>query len=550
MQSVLIVDDNTQNLYYLEVLLQGNGFTTLTAANGAEALESARNNPPNLIISDILMPVMDGYALCLEWKADERLKHIPFIFYTATFTEQKDEVLAISMGGDRFLVKPQEPDALMGVIHEVLSESRTGTINLPPDSIASEFEILREYNEALVRKLEKKMCDLERLNRDLAESEQYFRHFVMECPLPLGICGLDGTIWLLNRKFVDKFGYAAEEIRTVESWSLLAYPDPDYRREVSARWQEALDSLDKHGGTIQPVIEAAVTCRDGSVRTIEISGSAVLNRLMVVFNDITERKQAARELQRHNDELEERVCQRTAELEAKVAELDAFTSAVSHDLRAPLRRLSSYSQLLLEDLEGRLEDVDARILHKLARTSDEATEIINALLELSRLGKTAVVREAVDLSALALDILADLAAGEPGRCHLFDVAAGLKADADPQLVRIVLTNLLGNAWKYCANREETRISLTMTTGEGGREFCVSDNGAGFDMQYADKLFIPFQRLHGHEEFAGIGLGLATVSSIVHRHGGRIRAESEPGNGAKFCFTLEHDFAVAADTAAE
>lgn len=170
MPSVLIVDDIADNLYFLEVLLKGNGFIVNSASNGAEALESARNTPPDLIVSDILMPVMDGYALCREWRSDEQLKQIPFIFYTATFTEQKDEELALSLGADRFVIKPQEPDALMKIIREELSASSGSGLTAGANESRNEGELLREYNEALFRKLEKKMADLERVNLELAQT--------------------------------------------------------------------------------------------------------------------------------------------------------------------------------------------------------------------------------------------------------------------------------------------------------------------------------------------------------------------------------------------
>lgn len=168
MRRALIADDHSENLYFLEVLLKANGFGTVdTAENGGQALEMARRNRPDLIISDILMPVMDGYALCRELKADPYLQDIPFIFYTATFTTAKDEALALNLGADRFICKPQEPDTLMQIIRQVLSESRP-VVALP----AAEETILKEYNEALFRKLEKKMADLEQANRDLLQREQ------------------------------------------------------------------------------------------------------------------------------------------------------------------------------------------------------------------------------------------------------------------------------------------------------------------------------------------------------------------------------------------
>ncbi|GAM10226.1 blue-light-activated protein [Geobacter sp. OR-1] len=176
MLNVLIVDDIAENLYFLDVLLRGNGFGVLAAANGAEALESARKSPPDLIISDILMPVMDGYALCREWRADERLRQIPFIFYTATFIEKKDEELALGLGADRFVIKPQEPDDLMVIIREVLAGNRSGAESRTEAAHPEEGELLREYNEALFRKLEKKMFDLEQANRELEQKMLDQRH--------------------------------------------------------------------------------------------------------------------------------------------------------------------------------------------------------------------------------------------------------------------------------------------------------------------------------------------------------------------------------------
>lgn len=170
MKRALIADDHTENLYFLEVLLKANGYDTVDSAeNGAQALELARSNRPDLIISDILMPVMDGYALCRELKSDELLKEIPFIFYTATFTTAKDESLALSMGADRFVIKPQEPDTLMQIINEVLASPRPETVQQTPDG---ERHVLKQYSEALFRKLEKKMANLETANRLLQAKHQ------------------------------------------------------------------------------------------------------------------------------------------------------------------------------------------------------------------------------------------------------------------------------------------------------------------------------------------------------------------------------------------
>ncbi len=173
-KKVLIVDDNSTNLYMLETLLKGYGFEVTSAENGKDALDKARLNPPDLIVTDILMPVMDGYALCREWKSDDTLKHIPLVFYTATYTEPKDEEFALSLGADRFIIKPQEPDILMNILKEVLEEKYTArqAVTKP---LGEEMEFFRQHNEILFKKLEKKMSDLEIANQKLRISEERYR---------------------------------------------------------------------------------------------------------------------------------------------------------------------------------------------------------------------------------------------------------------------------------------------------------------------------------------------------------------------------------------
>ncbi|NQT20782.1 MAG: response regulator, partial [Planctomycetes bacterium] len=174
MTKILIVDDNEQNLYMLQVLLKGHGYEVVSAVNGAEALDKARRDPPDVIITDILMPVMDGFTLCREWKKDEVLKAIPFVFYTATYTDPKDERFALSLGAERFIVKPTEPDVFVGMLREVIAEHEAGRlVVLPGAPVTEEPTVFREYSERLVKKLEKKVLDLEReaTERKRAEEE-------------------------------------------------------------------------------------------------------------------------------------------------------------------------------------------------------------------------------------------------------------------------------------------------------------------------------------------------------------------------------------------
>jgi light-regulated signal transduction histidine kinase (bacteriophytochrome) len=218
-------------------------------------------------------------------------------------------------------------------------------------------------------------------------------------------------------------------------------------------------------------------------------------------------------------------------------ELESFSYSVAHDLRAPLRAINGYCTALIEDLGSKLDAEPRRYLERSAAAAQTMGRLIDALLELSRVSRADLERVPVNLAALARSIIAQLRASTPDRNVELVTAPEVTADGDPTLLRALLENLLGNAWKFTANSEPARIEVGRLEGGGTTTFFVRDNGAGFNMEYAGRLFAPFQRLHAASEFAGTGIGLATVHRIVRRHGGTIRAEGAVGRGATFFFTL-------------
>lgn len=217
--------------------------------------------------------------------------------------------------------------------------------------------------------------------------------------------------------------------------------------------------------------------------------------------------------------------------------LDAFSQAVSHDLRAPLRAIEAYATALRDDCGHSLPGEGQRYVERILLSVQTLSDRVDALLRLSQLARVPVRREVVDLSAIALGIVADLRRAEPARRVAVDISPGLEASGDPPLVVVVLENLLGNAWKYTRHTNAARLTLAAVDGGDGRVFRVSDNGAGFDMSQAHRLFVPFQRLHDADRYEGSGIGLASTRRIVERHGGRIWASARPGEGATFFFTL-------------
>ncbi|HEX8980162.1 MAG TPA: CHASE domain-containing protein [Parasulfuritortus sp.] len=250
------------------------------------------------------------------------------------------------------------------------------------------------------------------------------------------------------------------------------------------------------------------------------------------------RRLAELRLARLNEDLELRVAERTRMLAAANKELEAFSYSVSHDLRAPLRSIEGFSQLLGRKYGDRLDETGQDYLQRVQRASKRMGELIDDLLQLSRVSRIELIRETVDLSRIAREVLEDLSARVPERPVEFEVQAGIMAHADGRLIRVVLENLLGNAWKFTARQAQPRIEFGSREMDGRTVYFVRDNGAGFDMQYAGKLFGAFQRLHRAEEFEGTGIGLATVQRIVNRHGGNVWAEAEVGKGASFFFYLD------------
>lgn len=309
--------------------------------------------------------------------------------------------------------------------------------------------------------------------------------------------------------------------------------------------QYVLDAVaEAIGAQVPYAADYRVRSSDHGFRWVSARGSATYDATGAprmfsgVLVDITERKQMEQLLANTNEVLEQRVQARTAELEALNAELESFNYSVSHDLRAPVRGIEGFSQLLLEDCADELGESGKHYVSRIRTAVTRMGGLIDALLDLSRLSRTKIVPQSLDMSPLAASVIEDLREREPQREVLVCIEENLKVVGDRMLLRIVLENLLGNAWKFTKFTPEARIEVRRCVEDDAMVFVIQDNGAGFDMAYANKLFEPFQRLHTPTEFEGTGIGLATVQRIIHKHGGRIWAESEPGQGACFYFTLK------------
>lgn len=410
---VLVAEDSPTQAELLREALEEAGHTVTVARNGVQALEAARRAPPAVVISDVVMPDMDGYALCRALKADAALGQVPVILVTS-LQAIDDIVRALESGADHFIRKPFDPDALLKRL-EYLAANR------------------RQQRRA-------------------------------EAPIDIRIGGR--------------------------------------RHRVTAPREQILDLL---------------------------------------FSSYEEALQANGELRERQDEVQSlnlQLAARAVELEDANQQLRSFSHTVSHDLRSPLGTVGGFSTLLLHKYGGALEAKAAGYLKAIRDETQRMMRIIEDTLYLAQIDRTRVSRAEVDLAQIARAVVASLRAGEPERQVDFECPAHAPVRCDERLLRVALANLLGNAWKFTGKREHARIDFTVERNAQGQvACCIEDNGAGFDMAHAGRLFKPFERLHTNQEFQGHGVGLATVQRIVLLHGGRVWAEGVPGRGARFCFTL-------------
>jgi signal transduction histidine kinase len=291
-------------------------------------------------------------------------------------------------------------------------------------------------------------------------------------------------------------------------------------------------------------VESVRLRSDGTMFDVSASFSPILDEkgaiigVSMIERDITRRMQAEEALRSLNAELEEKVRGRTEDLESAVGELEAFSYSVSHDLRAPLRALNGFAETLVENAGERLRDEERELLARVQRAAGRMDRIIEDMLMLSRAGNHRVEKEVVNLAAVARSVVEELSATAPERGVDWEIGSGLLAWGDPGLLRLVVQNLIGNAFKYTAQKQRARIAIGVESRAGDSvTYFVRDDGVGFDPALAGKLFRPFSRLHGSDEFEGSGIGLATVERIVRRHGGSVSAEGRKGHGAVFRFCL-------------
>ena len=367
------------------------------------------------------------------------------------------------------------------------------------------------------------------------EGEAQFQSILRASPDDITVADLEGRILLVSASAVSMLGCESEQ--DMLGRSMLDYLAPGDRERAQANVGLMFEG-------VFPGPEEYVAVRaDGSRFPVEINGEFIRDaeggpaRMVFVVRDITERKRAQDEIRRLNAELEERVVLRTEQRDAATRELEAFAYSVSHDVRTPLRTIDGFSAAVMEDEAKRLSPDGVAALGRVRNAAQTLARLLDDLMGLSHVSRRELSRQFVDLTELAEEVGDETAADHASRTVILRVAPGLTAHADPGMVRLILRELLGNAWKFTEPVEHAHVEVGALDLRGERAFFVRDDGVGFDLSRSNRLFAPFQRMHPEDDFSGDGIGLATVQRLVMRHGGRVWAESEVGGGATFCFTL-------------
>ena len=519
--TILVIDDSPTYRGALEEALQAAGFAVLTAASGEDGLRVAAEHRPGAIIVDGVMPGASGGAVIRRIRLDAALRGTPCMLLTSS-EDEGAEIRALESGADAFVRKEENIGIVLARLSAVLRSASTQLDRRSAASLHAPKRILAvDDSETHLQTVAEALRGVGYevvLARSGEEALDLLAVQAMDCVLlDLLMPGIGGEETCRRIKAV-----AATRDTPVIMLTALE----DRAAMIRGLSVGADDYIPKSSDF--DVLCARVLAQMRR-KQFEDENRQIREQLLNKELEAAEARMAR--------EVAEARAALVEELEHKNRELEAFSYSVSHDLRAPLRSIHGFSQALMEDYHETLPSQAQNYLRRVCAAAERMGTLIDDLLQLSQVGRAPMQPELVDLGGMAQAIVGAFQRSNPERMMEVAIEDGLVVEGDPGLLRALLANLLGNAWKFTAKTEAPKITFTARRDGDVTVYTIRDNGAGFDMTYADRLFAPFQRLHTTAEFSGTGIGLATVQRIVDRHGGRIWAEGETGKGAAFSWTL-------------
>ncbi|MCI0622080.1 MAG: response regulator [Acidobacteria bacterium] len=519
-QTILIIDDSVTFREEMRQAFESTGYSILVATTGEEGLRVAADRRPSAIVVDGMLPGIDGASVIRRIRLDAVLRHTPCLLLTAS-EDRGAELRALDAGADAFVRKEEDVEVILARLAATLRRAVTATAEatgslLGPKKILAVDDSVTYLHE-LASTLREEGYDVV-LARSGEEALELLAVQPVDCVLlDLIMPGLSGQETCRRIKSV-------QVVRDIPLIMLTALED---RAAMLEGFGAGADDYIPKSSEFE-VLKARVRAQIRR-KQFEDENRRIREQLLHKELEASEAR-AARELAEARAVL-------VGELERKNKELEAFSYSVSHDLRAPLRSIDGFSKILLEDYSNRLDAKGQGHLQRVRAAAQRMAELIDDMLKLSRVSRAELHRQQVDLSALARLVVAELHRSDPERTVNVQIQDKLLIDADERLIRIVLENLLGNAWKFTSKVQGARVDFVAKDLPDGKVYAVRDNGAGFNKSHVEKLFHPFQRLHSEADFPGTGIGLASVHRIIDRHGGRVWAEGAVGAGATFFFTL-------------